>query len=128
MELSPDTRVALIAALGASGIALAVLLGYLAATGTLDFPRPATGEKLAELAGQFLGFYVLGATATVGVPVFLYLRFNLVSPLVVMGGEVAFWTVFARGGDAPGAFFAVAFWPAYLAAYLAVGGAEYLLR
>lgn len=114
----------MLAALLASAATLVVLVGYLLATGTLPIPDTWT----AAIAGEFVGLFVLGALATVGVPVALYLRYGFVAPFVVLAADVGFWTLLAGDGDAPRAFFVVALWPAYLLAHLAVAGIEWFLR
>lgn len=128
MRPPTDPRTALLAAVLASAATLVVLVGYLLAAGALTVPRAWSSDLAARLAGQFVGIYALGALATVGVPVALYLRYGLVAPFVVLAADVAFWTFLAGEGDAPRAFFVVALWPAYLLAHLAVAGVEWYLR
>lgn len=121
------TRRALVGGIVAGVGASVVLIAYWLSIGALepaDLRRALTSPTAAK---QVVGIYVLGGLGTFGVPTALYLRHGLVSPLVILGGLVAFWSL-TESGDSPASLFLVALWPAYLVAFLLVGGLEYWLR
>ena len=112
----------LTAGLGAGILAFLVLLAYTLAWGYETLPQS------SDAFVPFLGFFALGTVVTAGTPVALYLRLRLLGPSGVLLADILFWGVLADGGDAPGYFFAVALWPAYLGLYLVAAFVEYSLR
>lgn len=112
----------------AAGVGFSVVLvAYWLSIGALrpvDLRRSLHSRTAAK---DVFGIYLLGGVVTVGVPTALYLRFGVVSPLVVLGG-VAVALGLAEDGDAPASLFLLALWPAYLVAYLVVAGLEHWVR
>ena len=111
----------------ATGTAVAlVVFGTVLYTGAEGVPE--TNREWLQLVG-WIG---LGGILTAGVPVVLYLRYRLLSPILVLVVESTFWIVpdlvSTNTGDAPGYFFAVALWPVYLGLYSVAAALEYRLR
>ncbi|QLH83915.1 hypothetical protein [Halosimplex pelagicum] len=81
------------------------------------------------------GLAALFAFGTIGVPILLWIRYQIRGPSIVMALVLLFWHVLIHlpvlgsdGGDAP-AFALVLFWaPLYLVAYGLLAGGEYWLR
>ena len=119
---SADIKTSFAAGLGAGMLAFLVLLAYTLGRGYETLPQS------SDALVSFLGFFALGTVVTVGTPVALYLRFRLFGPFGVLLADILFWGVLADGGDAPGYYFAVALWPAYLGLYLVVAFVEHGLR
>jgi hypothetical protein len=72
---------------------------------------------------------------TIGVPVFLWLRYDIRSPGVLLVGILAFWHVLvyippigSGQGDSPGFLFVFVWAPMYLVAYVLLATIEYQLR
>ena len=95
-------------------------------------------EFLAHLSARDLGFFVgtiLLTVAVFGLPIVGYLRYDLTSPLLVLGFVVLGWLVL---GGVQGllnlqtvfglALYAAMLSPIYLVLYGVFGGGEYLLR
>lgn len=122
---APVTRSDLRSAVAAGLVAGLVALVLLLTTGSWGdlTPRFDTNYLLG-----FVGSFVVGTLLTVGLPVTLYLRYRLRTPIVVLIGNLGFWLVIAGGGDAPGWFFAMATWPISVVAYCLVGVVERWLR
>jgi|GEM_PF-2152721 len=94
-------------------------------------------EFVARLSPSIVAWLVLVggvAITVVSVPVVVYLRFRVVSPLVVLCVAIVGWTALGIGqGIAPVAFFGLAYYafamsPVYLLCYLVFGAVEYRLR
>ena len=91
--------------------------------------------SLSGSLGASFGIATLFALGTIGLPILLWIRYDIRSPAVLMAFILLFWHVLihlpifgSEGGDAP-AFALVLFWaPVYLVAYALVGGGEYWLR
>jgi hypothetical protein len=72
---------------------------------------------------------------TIGFPVFLWLRYDIRSPGVLLIGILAFWHVLvyippigSGQGDSPGFLFVFVWAPMYLVAYVLLATIEYQLR
>lgn len=104
-----------------------VLVAYWLSIGALTPVELRRALHSRTAATQVIGIYFLGGLGTVGVPTALYLRYRLVSPLALLVAIVAFWGL-AENGDSPASLFVLALWPAYLVAFVLVGGLEYWLR
>ena len=79
----------------------------------------------------FLVFNVIGPVLTVGIPVFLFLRYGLLSPLSIFVLELGFWlliSIVAVEGDAPAYYLALAAWFVYIPLYALFAGAEWIFR
>lgn len=120
-----DARTALLAA---GGIGLASLLSFLALA--------ATGGNVASRFDQwyligFIGLFLIGAVLVPATPVYLYLRYGLVSPAAILVADAVFWLVvvptvgITDGSTLP---FIVLYWPAYIALYAVATGVERWLR
>lgn len=82
-----------------------------------------------------VAWYSLMAFGTVGIPILLWLRFDLRSPAVLLAGILLFWHVLvvipplgSDQGDAPGFTFVFFWMPFYLVAYALLAGGEYSFR
>lgn len=82
-----------------------------------------------------VAWYSLLAFGTVGIPILLWLRFDLRSPTVLLAGILLFWHVLvevpqlgSNQGDAPGFTFVFFFAPFYLVAYGLLASGEYWLQ
>lgn len=91
-----------------------------------------------SITGSLWTAFVIGtlfAFGTIGVPILLWVRYDIRGPFVLMALVLLFWHVVihlpvigSEGGDAP-AFALVLFWaPFYLVAYGLLAGGEYWLR
>lgn len=97
-----------------------------------------TRSPVIQLTGSLwssFGLATLFALGTIGVPILLWVRYDIRGPSILMAAILLFWHVVihlpiigSEGGDAP-AFALVLFWaPLYLIAYGLLGGGEYWLR
>lgn len=126
-DLTPptDARTALLIA-GAIGLASFAGFLALAATGGDVAPR----FDMWYLIG-FVGLFIVGTVIVPATSIYLYLRYGLVSPVVVLIADVAFWLIVVPtvgttdGSTLP---FVVLYWPAYLALYAIVAGVERWFR
>lgn len=82
-----------------------------------------------------VAWYSFTAFGTVGIPILLWLRFDLRSPAVLLACILLFWHVLAEipllgsnQGDAPGFTFVFFLVPFYLVAYALFAGGEYWFR
>lgn len=66
----------------------------------------------------------LGSIITAGTPVILLLRLSILAPVVLLTALFLIGAGFAGSGM----IFTIFFWPLFLAAFLALGGAEYALK
>lgn len=116
--------------LGAAVLGLFVAAGFLVAGWRLD-------DFLARLTPSVFGWVVLaGATAValVALPVALYLRYRLATPLLALTLVVVGWAGIGLGQGIPLsagfglASYAFAFAPLYLLLFLAFAGVEYSVR
>lgn len=97
--------------------------------------HPATNVSISgTLWHAFLLFSVM-AFGTVGVPVLLWLRYEIRSPGVLMASLLLFWHVLVEfppvgsgQGDSPGFLFVFAWVPFYLVAYGLLAAGERWLR
>ena len=91
-----------------------------------------------QITGSFwqsFGLAALFAFGTIGIPILLWVRYQIRGPSVLMALILLFWHVVihlpvigSEGGDVP-AFALVLFWaPFYLVAYGLLAGGEYWLR
>ncbi len=71
---------------------------------------------------------VVGSFATVGVPVAAYLRYRIISPVLILVMNTGFWASVFYPGDAAGSVFAVALWPVSVTAYALFGTLERRMR
>ena len=97
--------------------------------------HPATDVTVSGTLWHSLVLYSFLAFGTVGVPVSLWLRYELRSPGVLLAGVLLFWHAlvyvppFGSGqGDAPGFLFVFVFVPVYLVAYGLLAAVEFWLR
>ena len=88
-------------------------------------------ETLWQVSLLSAGF----GSLTVGVPVFLWLQYEIRSPGALLVGVLAFWHVLvytpllgSGRGDSPGFLFVFVWAPFYLVAYAILTAAEYWLR
>lgn len=110
---------------GATSIAYASLIvGY----SLLPFSNPDISEPIWRIAG----ISVLLSAGTIGVPVVLWIRYRLRSPLVLMSVILLFWHVLVEfspigsgQGDSPGFLFVFILAPLYVVVYGCVAGLEY---
>ena len=92
----------------------------------------------ASISGTLWHTLVLSTAfglGTIGIPVFLWLQYDIRSPGVLLVGILAFWHVLAYlppigsgHGDSPGFLFVFVFAPLYLVAYGLLATIEYWLR
>lgn len=132
MQRHPSAWTAVRTGIGVGAATLGVYLvaGFVVAGWSL-------GEFLTQLTPSILGWLVLAgaiAVTVVAVPVVGYLRFRVVSPLVVLCAAVVGWTGLgvAQGIPLPDLFglsyYAFALSPVYLLCYVVFGAVEYRLR
>jgi len=120
-----DRRTAL---LPAGALALASLLGFLALA--------ANGGDIAPRLDQwylvgFVGLFLVGATLVPAIPVYLFVRHGVVSPIAVLVADVVFWLVAVPTvGTTDGStiLFTVLYWPVYVALYAVAAGVEHRFR
>jgi hypothetical protein len=112
---------------GVSLLYTAVVFGYSV--------HPATNVSISgTLWHAFLLFFVM-AFGTVGVPILLWLRYEIRSPGVLMACLLLFWHVLVEfppvgsgQGDSPGFLFVFAWVPFYLVAYGLLAAGERWIR
>ncbi len=116
------------------GAAVLASVGYTAAVLWYS-TQPSSGVSISGSPWHFLALYSLFAFGTVGVPVLLWLRYEIRGPSVLLALILLFWHVLvyvppigSGEGDSPGFTFVFLFVPAYLVAYGLLAGAEYWLR
>jgi hypothetical protein len=122
-----STRRALVAAVGLSVLYTGIVLGYSA--------HPATNVSVAGSLWTALAVQSAMALGTVGVPVFLWERYHVRSPSVLLVVLLLFWHVLVEfppvgtgQGDSPGFLFVFAGAPLYVVLYGVLAGGELLLR
>ena len=121
-----DWKQALLSA-GLASIAYAsIVVGYSAQSPTIQI----TGSIWSSF-----GLAIVFAFGTIGVPIFLWIRYQVKGPSIVMALILLFWhvvihlPVLGSDGDDIPAFALVLFWaPFYLVAYGLLAGGEYWLR
>ncbi|MFC6786453.1 hypothetical protein ACFQFH_11295 [Halobaculum halobium] len=96
---------------------------------------PSSGISISGTPWHAVVLYSAFATGTVGVPVFLWLRARLKSPVVLLAAILLFWHVLVEfppigsgQGDSPGFLFVFLWSPFYVLAYAALAGGEHRLR
>ena len=116
------TRPVLFAGVGSALYAAVVLAWSL---------RPASEIAFSTPLWLTIGGAVAGAVGVVGVPIALWVRYRVRSPVVLMAGLLAFWHVLVEfpplgsgQGDTPGFTFVFLFAPLYVAAYLLLAAVE----
>ncbi|WP_348607601.1 hypothetical protein [Halobaculum rarum] len=122
-----ETTTALIAGVAAAvGYAL-IVLGYSV--------LPSSGVSISGTLWHALVIQSTFALGTVGVPIVLWIRADLRSPVALLAVILLFWHVlvefppFGSGqGDSPGFLFVFVFAPFYVLAYALLAGGEYWLR
>lgn len=121
------TRRALVVGVGISVLYTGIVLGYSA--------HPATNVSVAGSLWVALVVQSAMALGTVGVPVFLWERYHLRSPGVLLVVLLIFWHVLVEfppvgtgQGDSPGFLFVFAGAPFYVVLYGVLAGGELLLR
>ncbi|GAA0260682.1 hypothetical protein ACFFQF_23655 [Haladaptatus pallidirubidus] len=91
--------------------------------------------QITESFWSSFGLATLFAFGTIGIPILLWMRYDIRGPSILMALILLLWHVAihlpiigSEGGDAP-AFALVLFWaPIYLIAYGLLAGGEYWLR
>ena len=118
---------ALLVGVGVSLGYTALVLGYTA--------LPFSGVSVGVPLWQTVGFSGLTSLGTIGVPVVLWGRYRLRTPLAFMGVTLLFWHVVvevppvASGqADSPGFLFVFLLAPVYVVVYGLLAGVEYRLR
>ncbi|MFA1611927.1 hypothetical protein [Halobellus rubicundus] len=91
-----------------------------------------------SISGTLWGALALSTAlglVTIGVPVFLWLRYEIRSPGVLLAAILTFWHVLvyvppigSGQGDSPGFLFVFVWAPMYLGAYVLLAVVEYWLR
>jgi hypothetical protein len=75
-----------------------------------------------------LGYFIGGLGLTAAIPVALFVRFRVLSPLILFGLDQVFWLVLQSDtGEARGPI-AIFLWPLLLIVFITVGFLEYLIR
>jgi hypothetical protein len=125
--VSGATARALAVAGGLSVLYTAIVLGYSA--------HPATNVSVAGSLWVALAVQSAMALGTVGVPVFLWDRYDVRSPGVLLVVLLVFWHVLVEfppvgtgQGDSPGFLFVFAGAPLYVVLYGVLAGGEVVLR
>ena len=126
-RVSRPTVRALTIGVGLSVLYTAVVLGYSA--------HPATNVSVAGSLWVALVVQSAMALGTIGVPVFLWDRYKIRSPCVLLAGLLLFWHVLVEfppvgtgQGDSPGFLFVFAGAPLYVVLYGALASGEVVLR
>ncbi|ESP86869.1 hypothetical protein [Candidatus Halobonum tyrrellensis] len=125
LSVSEQGKRALLLGAGASLLYSALVFAYSLAPGSN-----------VSISGTLWHAVVLSsvlALGTIGVPVFLWYRYRLRSPAVLLVVVLLFWHVIVYmppfgDGDSPGFLFVFMGVPFYLVAYGLVAGGEYWLR
>lgn len=127
LRLSPPIEwpAALLAGVVASVVYTAALVGYVS--------LPGSEVSVSGPLWRAGGVWTLLNLGSIGVPIALWLRYRLRSPLVLLGLILLFWHVFpllriGSEGDSPGFTFVFAFAPLYVVAYCLLAAGEYWLR
>jgi hypothetical protein len=118
----------------ALGLGVVAALAYTGVT-TVYSLIPATNVELGEPVVRSVGSLIPYSFGTIGVPVALWLRYRLRTPLVFMIGILVFWHVLVEfpplgtgRGDSPGFLFVFVLAPAYVVGYVVLAGIEGWLR
>lgn len=125
--VSKSTVRALVVGGGLSVLYTSIVLTYSA--------HPATNVSVAGSLGVALAVQSAMALGTVGVPVFLWNRYRIRSPGVLLVVLLVFWHVLVEfppigtgQGDSPGFLFVFAGAPLYVVLYAVLAGGEVMLR
>ena len=97
----------------------------------LPFANVSISAALWEALALSTGFGLV----TIGIPIFLWLRYEIRSPGTLLAGILVFWHILvyippigSGQGDSPGFFFVFVWAPMYLVAYVLLAAIEYWLR
>ncbi len=103
------------------------VLGY----SVLPFSNVSISGTLWDALALSMGFGLV----TIGIPVFLWLRYEIRSPGALLVGILVFWHILvyippigSGEGDSPGFLFVFVWAPVYLVAYVLLAVIEYWLR
>ena len=112
------------------GVSLSLLYSALVFAYSLS---PGSNVSISGTLWHAVVLYSVLALGTIGVPVFLWRRYRLRSPAVLLAVVLLFWHVIVYtppfgDGDSPGFLFVFVGVPFYLIAYGLVAGGEYWLR
>lgn len=127
LPLSKGNKRAIVISAGISVLYTGTVFGYSV--------HPATNVSISGTLWHALLLYSVMAFGTVGVPILLWLGYDLQSPSVLLAGILLFWHVLVEfppigsgQGDSPGFLFVFIGVPFYLIAYGLLAGVEVWLR
>lgn len=96
---------------------------------------PFSNVSIPGMLGETLVISTALGFVTVGIPVFLWLRYNFLSPATLLVVILIFWHILVYippigtgQGDSPGFLFVFAWAPVYLVAYVILSAVEYWFR
>lgn len=96
---------------------------------------PFSNVSIPGMLGETLVVSTALGFVTVGIPVFLWLRYNFLSPATLLVVILIFWHILVYippigtgQGDSPGFLFVFAWAPVYLVAYVILSAVEYWFR
>jgi len=117
----------IVISVGISFLYTAIVFGYSV--------HPATNVSISGTLWHALVLYSVMALGTVGIPLLLWMRYEIRGPGVLLACILLFWHVLVEfppigsgQGDSPGFLFVFAWVPFYLVAYGLLAGGEYWLR
>jgi hypothetical protein len=117
-------------------LAVSVAVTFLYSTAVFAYSvLPFSNVSISGTSWHSLAVSTAVGIVTIGIPVFLWLRYDIRSPGVLLVGILAFWHVLvyvppigSGEGDSPGFLFVFVLAPMYLAAYALLTAIEYWLR
>ena len=96
---------------------------------------PFSNVSISGTLWQALALSTAFGLVTIGIPVFLWLRYDIRSPGALLVGILAFWHILvyippigSGQGDSPGFLFVFVWAPLYFVAYVLLSAIEYWLR
>lgn len=127
--------------LGSSGtlkrpIAISIAATILYSVSVLGYSLlPSSNVSISGTLWDAFAFSIGYGLVTIGVPVFLWLRYEIRSPGALLAAILLFWHILiyippigSGQGDSPGFIFVFVLAPMYLVGYVLLAVVEYLLR
>lgn len=117
-------------------LAISVAVTFLYSTAVIVYSvLPFSNVSISGTLWHALVLSTAFGLVTIGIPVFLWLRYDIRSPGALLVGILVFWHVLvylppigSGQGDSPGFLFVFVWAPIYLVAYILLAAIEYWLR